>query len=181
MSYSNSPDILDIIKDRIAGLNIQFEKVEYNGNISLFVVSCNDEIQLANTWERVSSLIGAYYQSNLKTEYERWNVYILYVIGIKIQQGLKYRIENDRFSSRKIVVDAYTKAIDDINIKLLIEEHITNRDISLDSSSVNVEKREYKSNSRIWRIIKSGKIKAGKGSKLESEKLMFEIIKTLKK
>lgn len=180
MSYSDRPDIVDIIKERVAGLTVQLERVDYNGSVSLFVVSFNDETQLANNWDRVSSFIGAYYQSNLKTEYERWNVYILYIIGQKIQQGLKYKIENNRFSSRKIVIDGYTKVIDDINIKLLIEEHITNVDLSLTSSTVLVAQREYKSKSPIWKIIKSGKIKAGKGSKLESEKLMSQIIKALK-
>ena len=69
------------------------------------------------------------YQPKLESVYEKWNLYIIYVTNDKTSKELKNKIENDKFSSRKIVEDNFSQKFNEQEANKLIIIHITNSDL----------------------------------------------------
>jgi len=98
-------------------------------NVFFFLADSN---YIQDNWLKFSSSISAIYQSSLtsrKDEFERWNFYIIYLSVNKVSKDIKNKIENDKFSSRKIIEDNFT---DEVNCDIannLIIKHITNSDL----------------------------------------------------
>jgi len=64
------------------------------------------ESELIESWENLRNDIALYFQSHLEKEIELWNIYIIFFIENKIEQiELKYKVENDHYSARKMVLD----------------------------------------------------------------------------
>jgi hypothetical protein len=109
--------------------DILFEiiNVKYKGDITaIFIHIPNDETELAKIWEDISNAVAIYYQTQLDSEFDRWNLYLFYLIPTAVEKAIKYKIENDPISSRKIVVDSYNNEPYDT----IISMHITNDSIS---------------------------------------------------
>lgn len=64
------------------------------------------EDELRETWRNYRNDFAVEYQTDDIDEFERWNFYLFYVVDNKnaIDRNLKYEIEHDTISSRKIVV-----------------------------------------------------------------------------
>jgi hypothetical protein len=181
MDFSSAPDIITILKDEYKNLTIQFKSVEYSGLISLFIVQVPTPDLLSMNWDKISGTIAAYYQPYLNNDFEKWNIYIMYVSSAKIPQHLKYKIENDRFSSRKIVVDQFTKELNDVSIADLIIGHITNKDLQPQGVQKAKIKEDYSSDSPIWNLLRETVLKSGKGKKAEADALLQSISRKLGK
>jgi hypothetical protein len=104
---------------------LAFTEVDYRGVIPVFIakVKC-DETGLGKNWQRLVNYIAFNFQSRITDEFSVWNLYIFFVTNQNIDSALKYKIENDTFSSRKIVVE------ENASQEEIIEQHITNRDIN---------------------------------------------------
>jgi len=74
-------------------------------SISCFVHWVSNSDSLEKYWAKVSSLIAVEYQSSLTSVFASWNIYLAFVCSTPVERSLKYRIENDRFSMRKVVID----------------------------------------------------------------------------
>ena len=76
------------------------------GNILVCVTKCLTEDELRNEWRSYRNDFANEYQLDETDEFERWNFYLFYVVDNKntIDRNLKYEIEHDTISSRKIVV-----------------------------------------------------------------------------
>ena len=127
-SQNNNIDTIKTLQETYPDLQFHFETIQYIGSISAFFITCTDETMLERNWEKVASSIAVYYQSKLKDDFERWNLYIFYLVRTNISRSLKYKIENHPISSRKIVVESFT---DDISYDNLVSEHLTNTDLKL--------------------------------------------------
>jgi hypothetical protein len=87
----------------------------------------------------------------------------------EISISLKYKIENDRFSSRKIVLDHYTAEVSDIGIDDIVRRHITNQDIQYDpETGAEALSLENGADALIWETVKDLSLKAGKQNFQES-------------
>ena len=71
--------------------------------VRVFFLEVENEADLKNYWERLTSYIAVNYQSQLPEEYDIWNIYLIFIAPTKINKSLKYKIENDTFSCRKII------------------------------------------------------------------------------
>jgi len=89
-----------------------------------------DDSSLNNSWKEMRNFIAIKFQNTLSIEFERWNTYLFYIVSEAISNDLKYQIENDTFSSRKIVIEGKS------NIAEIIDIHILNRDITIDNTPV---------------------------------------------
>lgn len=85
-------------------------------NCHVFILELSDESALLDVWERLRNDVAAYFQSYLNIEIEVWNIYILFLVKSKVSRDNKYRIELDKYSSRKIVVDNLYKFYPDFNM-----------------------------------------------------------------
>ena len=74
--------------------------------VLLCTTQCMSEEKLRKTWRNVRNFVASTYQNTDIDEFERWNFYIFYVVKDKnaIDRSLKYEIEHDTISSRKIIV-----------------------------------------------------------------------------
>ena len=141
---------------------------DYVGKIHVFFARFPSEVKLESDWEKLSNTIAMYYQSQLDSEFEIWNLYLFYVVGGDIERHIKYKIENDTVSSRKIVL-VHDDAIDEDFINFSIEEHITNKNLHLlpPEKSAASQKTEFVKNENIWdAILESGLLTDKKGESL---------------
>ena len=69
-----------------------------------FIIAMDDANMLDSEWELYKSEIALYFQAGLKIDIEIWNIYIFFVVNEEVSREIKYRIEQDKYSCRKIVV-----------------------------------------------------------------------------
>ena len=109
-------------------------------------------------WKRFSNIVAANYQNSeymSNSEFDRWNFYIIYISKDRISKTLKNQIENNKFSSRKIVEDSYRKEFNDDEANRLIIKHITNADLKeIVEKTQEVAISEYiPKNENLWNLL----------------------------
>lgn len=83
-----------------------FDSFDIRSKILVCVTKCLTEDELRETWRNYRNDFAVEFQTDDIDEFERWNFYLFYVVDNKnaIDRSLKYEIEHDTISSRKIVV-----------------------------------------------------------------------------
>lgn len=83
-----------------------FDSFDVRSKILVCVTKCLTEDELRETWRNYLNDFAIEFQTDDIDEFERWNFYLFYVVDDKnaIDRSLKYEIEHDTISSRKIVV-----------------------------------------------------------------------------
>ncbi|NOU94895.1 hypothetical protein GC093_16940 [Paenibacillus sp. LMG 31456] len=71
----------------------------------IFSVVITDVDTLKKRWLSIINDIAVNFQSTLEKTVEIWNIYVVFIIHNKVEKELKYLIEQNKFSSRKIVLD----------------------------------------------------------------------------
>jgi hypothetical protein len=151
-----SKDIITDLKERYSDCNFNFKLLEENVGISVFFILANSSVLAKNDiWNKISNEIALKYQSKLETVYEKWNLYLIFITNDVTSKELKNKIENDKFSSRKIVEDCYDKEFNVVEANGLIVKHITNSDLKEILLNTNDKiKEEYKPfNNKLWKLI----------------------------
>jgi len=148
------------------------------GSISCFVCWVDNEKLLSYRWSHISSLIAVDYQSTQEDESVIWNIYLCFICPFQVDKNLKYEIENNKFSMRKIVVDG---TVFDNNLDLIqyLNNEILGHDLETSKAADLVGQdidESYKSDLQI-QIEKLGEIPFG--SKQEYSELRLKQIKTL--
>lgn len=116
-------------------------------DIEVFVTHVMDEKTLATQWKEIRNQV-ALNQTDLDDEFERWNFYLFYVVDNPVADlSLKYEIEHDTISSRKMVVKA--EAVSDALCNSLISKYIK---YDLDSREVIFDK-VFEKNSSVARFV----------------------------
>jgi hypothetical protein len=62
---------------------------------------------LEDLWEVLNDDIAVDFQSTLTIDVESWNIYVVYLVKEQVSRELKYKIEQDKFSCRKLVFDNF--------------------------------------------------------------------------
>tara|TARA_R110000868_G_scaffold167939_5_gene402514 strand:- start:3695 stop:4246 length:552 start_codon:yes stop_codon:yes gene_type:complete len=118
-----------------------------------------DEKNIEDNWKMFSNMIAAQFQNSdymsENIEVEKWNFYIIYVSKEILSKELKNKIENDRFSNRKIVEDCFSKEFNNDAANSLIIKHITNTDLKeLLAQTQDKIKEEYKPiKKELWKLV----------------------------
>ena len=159
MKESLKIENIDFLEQFYSEFNPRLSKVQYIGTISVFSFFFESEADLNDKWESVTSSIAVNYQSEFEEdehEFERWNIYIFFLVEGSVSDQLKYKIENDKFSSRKIVQDNIDEALYPDSISELIKKNIVNSDLNksiLDENNASAKIPDYSSNSVIYRLV----------------------------
>jgi len=125
--------IIDITNTdfQIDNCKVYHYRNEDDFRINIFFLEANSDT-IDEIWKRFSNMIAANYQ-NFEymgdSKFDKWNFYIIYISKDTISKELKNKIENDKFSSRKIVEDTYDKEFNHGEANRLIVKHITNTDL----------------------------------------------------
>lgn len=102
---------IELIKENIECDSLRvlhFEERIRNNNkkeYALNIICCdfNNEKDLNDYWKRIVDNVALYIQSKLENIIELYNIYIIFFIE-EINEQLLYKIEQDKYSSRKIVI-----------------------------------------------------------------------------
>jgi len=153
----------------------QLHLAEFIGTISIFSFFLKNEDLLNKNWEAITSTIATYYQSIFEEhgeDFERWNIYILFLVKGSVNNQVKYKIENDKFSSRKIIKDNIGNILNSDSITKLILGCVINNDLDIsviDNTNDSKNKLTYINDSTIYKLIKDSNLKnTGKGNINES-------------
>lgn len=84
-----------------------WKKNEETFNVHIFTVELKLHQRLKDIWEIVNSDIALEFQAQLEVNIERWNIYIVFLVKEKIDSIVKYEVEQNKYCSRKIVIDEF--------------------------------------------------------------------------
>lgn len=146
MMFHKSNDIIREIKDE--SLNNTFDIVDCwikdEGKYKLYIFTpyFETEEELMSKWERINSDVSLYFQGGLQSKIEIWNIYILMLVEEKVKSENRYFIEQNKFSSRKIIIDNVSKPLTETEIQNLIYEKLFNLKIELKVIDNNQETLE---------------------------------------
>lgn len=101
-----------------------FGVLDFGGEITISIVKFKNIKSLSESWDELNSYITAHYFSESDNEFSKWNSYLFYLTPTKLDKPLKYDIENNRFSSRKIVLDNFQKELTDETLSDIVGTYI---------------------------------------------------------
>tara|TARA_R110002072_G_scaffold302796_1_gene488831 strand:+ start:20089 stop:20625 length:537 start_codon:yes stop_codon:yes gene_type:complete len=148
-------DIIEIYKTEFPEIDCRIRFVDLErGQVHSLFFNLNDESQLAANWEKITNSVAISYQRYLETDFEKWNLYLFFLLphASSLNIDLKYNIENNTFSSRKVVEDKTTTDEE------LISKHIINS-LSIQTPESNTQETFFDYNSTIWDTLKYKTIK----------------------
>lgn len=126
MTYLNDTFFIDL-KDKFQDFIFGYGEIEYGGKLPIFYIHVKaEEDVLAQNWAKITDFIAVHFQTTLNEEFAVWNIYLFFITKKLISKELRFKIENDTFSSRKIVIE------EDISNTEIINEHILNKDLSME-------------------------------------------------
>ena len=128
----------------------------YIDNIFLCILSVSSEAKLNELWDILNSVISSELSKDFKNDFQMWNFYLFYLCKGEVGVELKYKIINNKFSSRKVVIDKFDKKIDKQVVEGIISEYIVGSDILLDEKVKTLpEESSYHSESKVFKNIES--------------------------
>ncbi len=143
-------DLSKKLKEDFPIQQLFFGELLFGGVIPLIFVSFNSLDDLNKNWKDFNSQMTTDFVIHLKEEYSRWNFYIFFFSNDLVPKSLKYEIENNKFSSRKIVLDNFASISEEV-IKMSISEHITNDNIQINVESKSISK--FKKDASLAKIV----------------------------
>jgi len=173
MSYSDSKQVfLQNIVNTFPGIQIEVQEINPPDFIPVFFILFSDDKQLADVWPKLNLYIAVNFQTILESEFSTWNIYLFFLLPSPVTNALKYKIENDTFSSRKIVIEG------EMTHRNIISEHILNDNLQV--MEKDQAKQEFIKNSVISSILEGRIIKGKKKLLAEAEVVITEIKNALK-
>ncbi|OFX53953.1 MAG: hypothetical protein A2066_00770 [Bacteroidetes bacterium GWB2_41_8] len=145
MSYLTE-ELMSDIKEEFFEISFDYREIHFGGIIPAFFIYIMDNEILEKKWKAITEFIAVHFQSSLKEEFSLWNIYLFFVLENEVRDDLKYIIENDTFSSRKIIVSPKQ------DIDLIINDHIKSDDINTQSIT-DFEEKPFLPNPDIWKIL----------------------------
>jgi len=145
MSYLTD-ELQVVIKNKLSDIPFEYREINFGGIIPVFFINIKDEKILTNQWKAITEFIAIHFQSSLRNEFSVWNIYLFFILEQEVKDDLKYIIENDTFSSRKIIIFPQQ------DIESIIQEHIKNDDTVVQSIH-DFEEAPFQPNLNVWEIL----------------------------
>lgn len=79
----------------------------FSHDLYIAITAPMDQDELAESWRDIRNEVMMSWQEKITDDFSRWNFYVFYVVDDldKLDGSLRYQIEHDTVSSRKILVD----------------------------------------------------------------------------
>lgn len=134
MQLTNADYIIDSIKDMDQEFSFDnlscWKKQESNYNIYIFAIQCKNEEELSEVYSPLRDYIALYFQGQLLTkDVERWNIYQVFLVEHQVSKSLELMIEQDKYSTRKIVNSNLGKWLKNDEINTLIYQDFFEFDV----------------------------------------------------
>ncbi|MGV3685106.1 MAG: ABC-three component system middle component 1 [Daejeonella sp.] len=174
-SSLNNEALASIFEVDFPTVEVTYQEESFGGKIHAFFLKFSEEGNLESNWRKISNAIAVYFQSKLKDEFGKWNTYIFYLSDSPVNRVLKYKIENDTFSSRKILVEKQ------MSISDIIMEHIVNDNLKLANHQiVGDESETFLPDSVIWNALNGNKIRGKRSVNSTADEVLNTICSALK-
>lgn len=134
---NDEQEIIIRIKKNFDVEEIIVGNLKFGSNIPIILVQFINLNTLEKHWKEFNSLVTAEYLIKLEEEFSKWNSYVFFLTD-EVPKSLKYEIENNKFSTRKIVIEMKSPIINDQIINNIISEHIVNDNIEYNVESTDV-------------------------------------------
>lgn len=157
--------------------NVIIGNLMFGDNIPVIFIQFKNLNDLEKYWKEFNSFITAEYLIKLKNDFSKWNSYVFYFTESTVEKPLKYEIENNKFSTRKIVIDAINQTVDNSMIKSILSEHIINDNIEFNVDNPNIE--SFSKNTIINEAFKSTSFKSSDIKEETLLKVLDHLEKTL--
>lgn len=170
---SSNKNIVTKLSENFPEATISHHEVIISHTVHVLIIKVQNEELLNSLWKRIRDYIAVYFQTTMESEFERWNLYLIYVSEKIISKELKYKIENDRISSRKIVVDHFMEEFNDKSISAIIKKYIDYTFLLPDEDMESYD--SYISKSIIYRLVSEKITSSFKNRDREIERLYSKI------
>lgn len=111
-----------------------------NSKLSCFSFQFNSEDALDIAWQNITNEIAVNYIAHLEDSFSKWNCYIVFLCSSAIPKELKYKIENNKFALRKIVIDGLERPVSAEDIIKIINNRIL--DLNIELKEADIKKSE---------------------------------------
>lgn len=145
--------------------------------ISCIVCWSNSIKDTINLWSEVQSILSLNYKA--EREYARWNTYLIFLNEKKLPINEKYRIENDKFSARKIILDGLVELPTISEVEQLINIELLGEDMSLINDENLCAEISSIINPNIYELIKDVPLDSTKESKNIRTNVLNVLLKVL--
>ncbi|MGS2776975.1 ABC-three component system middle component 1 [Robertmurraya sp. GLU-23] len=135
--FVSKPEIINNIK-KDSGNNL-FDlvecrvKTEDKYNLYIFTIILDDQKKLVDVWKEICGDIAIYFQTDLERNIEIWNIYVLFLVEGSVDSQTRYLIEQNKYSSRKLVIEDVKSPVDKRKIDSIINEKLFNLNINYTS------------------------------------------------
>ena len=135
MPLNKVDHIIESLKEKDETISFEnltcWEYKEDNYSLYMFSIQLKNQKELLKTHEELRDYIAIYFQSQfLEKDIERWNIYQFFFIEEKINHDSKQKVEQDKFSTRKVIYDDRKKSLSDDEIKVLINQELFDFEIA---------------------------------------------------
>ena len=157
---------------------IEFKEVVFNNSKAksyAFFIRFETEETLSKEWSEIRNFIAYKFQANLDDEFCKWNIYLFFILSLSISLDIKYKIENDTFSSRKIVIE------NDAAYDTLIAEHLLNNLPLNTRDETLLEVDTYKPDELLYSLLKNIKMTGKNKVNNVSKEALDTVIETIRK
>lgn len=164
-NLSENNSFIELFKKEFKGIEFVIETVTLGNAVAhaLFVYLKNEN-EIIKNWTQITNNVALHYQKKLTNDFDKWNLYLFFLVEdpSKLSNEIKYSIENNTFSSRKIIESNAT------SLSELIDRHIhnilsieTTAEISKETtlSDNNFDSITFDYNEIIWDTLKDKTIK----------------------
>ncbi|MED5121611.1 MULTISPECIES: ABC-three component system middle component 1 [Priestia] len=126
--FHNKPTIIDWIKqesgnDFMDSVQCRI-KPEEKYDLYIFTVVMKDQDELIQNWKDISSDIAIHFQGGLKNDIEIWNIYILFLVFNSVNSEVRYLVEQNKYSSRKLVIEDVERPLSETDIDNIINDKL---------------------------------------------------------
>jgi hypothetical protein len=170
MNYSIEIFLSDF-KAEFPNFTIDFISQNIGGENPLFFISVDTAEQLKTNWKSIRDYVAVNFQAHLEDEFSVWNLYIFFLSAEEIENDLKYIIENDTFSSRKLVISPTQ------DIESILKTYVLNMDLLIKPTKKLTE-ISFEKNPIIWDQL--SKLPSKQKMSEEHTKSLEKIISQLK-
>jgi hypothetical protein len=168
-------DIAQDLQDYFSGVQFSHLITDVGDlNVHAIFIDIIENKELQNKWEEIVNFIALKFQNALTSEFERWNLYLFFRTNEVVDRDLKHKIENDTFSSRKIIIG------ENMSNDQAIEKYVTNKFVSLGSQSIE-ELSDFQYDPVIFEILTDRTLRTKNIKPEEANNALDELIKLIEK
>lgn len=169
------------LKDVCSDARLYYKNHQAGGVFHIFFVAFPSQDLLKQYWEEAVSLVAVNFQDKLDNDFEIWNIYMVFFTPDPCRKEVKYLIENDRFSCRKLIFQS-TQGNTDVVQEEIIKSKIFGVPVLGDGNqSTFLQVMPTSSPGHVHAIISDDKyvLKGGQGSakteRLEAYKALLKL------